>query len=88
LTLGERGLVWQRGYGDTRRWVNLAFADAQTVSSPVRHGLFTWVRVQKQEGSCFYFRIRHKGISQEDFWSAMDAHVPAAPAQQPRVTSP
>jgi hypothetical protein len=86
LTLGRQGLVWySSGYkGD---WVNLSFADVEAVSAPVRHGLFTWVPVQKKDGSCFYFRIRDTGTSQEDFWSAIHPLVPTAVMPQPR-TSP
>jgi len=88
LTLGEQGLVWQSGYSYDRKWVNLAFADVEAVSSPVRHGLFTWVPVQKKDGSCYYFRIREKGITQQDFWSAIHPLVPAAARSQPGGTSP
>jgi hypothetical protein len=87
LTLGKQGLVWQTS-GYTSQWVNLAFADIEAVSSPVRHGLFTWVPVQKKDGSCFYFRIRDKGISQEDFWSTIHLLVPAAATPQPDRSSP
>jgi hypothetical protein len=87
LTFGKEGLVWQSGYGYNRKWVNLAFADVDVVSSPVRHGFFTWVPVQKKDGSCFFFRIRDKGTSQEDFWSAMRLAVPTAATPQPAGTS-
>jgi len=75
LTLGERGLVWQRPYD---KWVNLSFEDVRSVSPPVRHAFHTWVAIEKKDGSCLYFRVLGKGVSQEDFWSAMQPHVPAA----------
>jgi len=84
LTLGERGLVWQ---SQTKRWVNLSFTDVRSVSPPARRGLATWVAFEKNDGSCLYFRIRDKGVSQEDFWSALPTHVPAPATPTPGGTS-
>jgi hypothetical protein len=84
LIVGEKGLAWQEGYA--RTWNELSASDVQAIQPPERHGFITWIPVQKGDGSCVYLRVLDSGVSADQVWSAMHAHLPAAPAPNGAVS--